>query len=285
MEPTGKFRHFDRRLAALARRQTVFTVEELRALGLGDRAISARVEAKRLFRPFRGVYSLAPKLPPLERILAATLSTNAAASHFAGLHAYGLTTSFTGAVDVTSRRQVRRQPGLRPHRATRLRTTTRHGIELVEPVLLLTQLSRSKLTDDDYRRVVNEALVQELVTESELERAARGRLRVLLELGVGRARSYFEDAFPPWARRHDLPGYFLNAKVHGVEVDVHFPDHHLVLELDGEKYHRTTIRKSMDARKQRRLEALGIRVLRAEQLDDELLSRLAWATATRRRAA
>jgi hypothetical protein len=109
MEATGKFRHSDARLAELARRREVFTLADLRRLGFDDRTISGRVAAGRLFRQFRGVYSLAPRVPPRERIRAATLSTDAAASHFAGIHLCNLTHSFTGAVDVTSDRQIRRQ--------------------------------------------------------------------------------------------------------------------------------------------------------------------------------
>jgi hypothetical protein len=264
-------------VAELARRSEVFTRADLRGAGLGDRTISKRCKARRLFRVYRAVYSLTPRVSPLARIRAATLSTGAAASHFAGLHGYGLTASFTGAVDVTSPRDVARQPGLRPHRVRcEFEPMIRHGIPLVPPPLLFAQLGRSSLSYEGFRRVVNEAITLELTDEDELRAVARGRLKRLLDDGVGRTRSSFEDRFPPWASRHGLAGYLLNALIHGVEVDVYFPEQRVVLELDG-KWHRPRPRQVTDRRKQARLEALGERVLRAEALDDELVKRLTHA--------
>ena len=75
----------DARIANIAARQwTIVTLDDLRSCGLSQQAVSKRVQAGRLFRRFRGVYSVVPN-PPLEGcFLAAVLACGPGAvlSHF-----------------------------------------------------------------------------------------------------------------------------------------------------------------------------------------------------------
>lgn len=89
-------------------------------------------------------------------------------------------------------------------------------------------------------------------------------------------RSSLEDDFADFIARHGLPRPEFNAVVAGWEVDSYWPYHRLIVELDGDRYHRTALRREDDLRKQAALEALGLRVLRVADLFDEsqLLRRL-----------
>lgn len=55
----------------------------------------------------------------------------------------------------------------------------------------------------------------------------------------------------------------VNVKVFGKEVDFYWPEHRLVLELDGDAFHGDPVRKQIDLEKQRFLESHGLTVLRA----------------------
>jgi very-short-patch-repair endonuclease len=63
-------------------------------------------------------------------------------------------------------------------------------------------------------------------------------LRALIQQPTGPTRSEFEDRFLVFARRYDLPTPNLNVRVAGYEVDVMFPAHKVIVELDGYDYHQ-----------------------------------------------
>lgn len=265
----------------------VFTREELLLLGFSEDQIDHRVATGRLFRLFAGAYSLSPNVSALERIRAATLSAGAAASHLAALYVHGVARTFAGPVDVTSARHVRSRPGILSHRwrsaAIDLDFRISSGVLVLAPALCLLQLSASALSDRGYRRLVNEAQVMDLVSADELRclvASARGiptrRLSGLLGAGSARTRSSLEDDFAEFVASNALPRPVFNAVIHGWEVDAYWPAFGLVVELDGERYHRTALRREDDLRKQAALEAVGLRVVRVADLLDarQLLRRL-----------
>ena len=63
-------------------------------------------------------------------------------------------------------------------------------------------------------------------------------------------------------RAHAVPLPSLNVMVHGIEVDAYWPESDLVVELDSWQWHRTRSRFENDRRRDARLAARGIRVLR-----------------------
>ncbi len=66
--------------------------------------------------------------------------------------------------------------------------------------------------------------------------------------------------------RNGFTGFKTNARIPGlprwIEVDVLFAAHKLVIEVDGDKFHKTRYRRKKDARKQAIVEAAGLRVIR-----------------------
>ena len=95
-------------------------------------------------------------------------------------------------------------------------------------------------------------------------RRAVAQLQAVIADGPAPTRSELEDAMLALLKRHGLPRPQINARIGIDEVDLWFPDSDLVVELDGWRYHGSAIRHRLDARKQARLEAAGLRVLRAD---------------------
>jgi very-short-patch-repair endonuclease len=128
---------------------------------------------------------------------------------------------------------------------------------------------------------VHEAEVQRRVNERQLRtqldrangRRGAARLEAIVEKGPAPTRSELEDRVLAIVRSHALPRPQVNARIGAFEVDLAFPDHGLVVEADGERYHGTPTARRRDAARQATLEAAGFRVLRVtwEQvtLDEE----------------
>jgi very-short-patch-repair endonuclease len=75
-------------------------------------------------------------------------------------------------------------------------------------------------------------------------------------------RSEFEDAFAIFAARAGLPDYRPNTIVAGHEADIYFPEHRLVVELDGYDYHSGQDRFEEDRDRDADLLAAGIATVR-----------------------
>jgi Protein of unknown function (DUF559) len=69
------------------------------------------------------------------------------------------------------------------------------------------------------------------------ERLQAPRLRPFIEHPSAPTRSEFEDAFLAFIAEFGLPTPVMNARILGRERDVVFPDHKLIVELDGYQFH------------------------------------------------
>jgi very-short-patch-repair endonuclease len=100
-------------------------------------------------------------------------------------------------------------------------------------------------------------------------------LRAVVEAHQGSTltRSQAEELALELIRGANLPQPRTNAYVAGYEVDFHWPEHHLVVEIDGYAYHSTRRAFEHDRRKQTDLRTAGLTVLRFsyEQLRREPL--------------
>lgn len=91
------------------------------------------------------------------------------------------------------------------------------------------------------------------------------KLRPLLALWVPelkRIRSVLEGQFLlAWIERGlEMPK--VNVRVSGYEVDLYWPQHGVVLELDGDAFHSDPVQRGIDAEKQKHLESEGLIVFR-----------------------
>jgi very-short-patch-repair endonuclease len=133
-------------------------------------------------------------------------------------------------------------------------------------------LSEKRLAD-----AVHEAEVQRLFDLTKVREAQarvpgrKGRHRLDRVLAAYEARpmtrSEAERRFLALIQSHALPQPRANQLLHGYEVDFHWPDDALVVEIDGAAAHHTRRAFEEDRRRDRALAKNGVQVLRIAATD------------------
>ncbi|MBA3746232.1 MAG: type IV toxin-antitoxin system AbiEi family antitoxin domain-containing protein [Solirubrobacterales bacterium] len=282
-----------------ARQHGRIHVRQLAACGLDDAAIARRVKNGTLHRVHVGVYAVGHAGGSLHaRFMAAVLAAGSGAvlSHWAAAVLWGLVRWDGRAVDVTAPGSGnRRRPGIRFHR-TRSMTpddmTRREGIRVVTAARALLEIA-PQLSDRRLRRVVRQALAEELTSAGEIadvvarangHRSAK-RLAVVIAGPPAPTRSGHED---------DVLDLVLAARLQPPDVnkplvvggstyrpDMRWPVQRLILEVDS-VWHDDPVAQACDAERQADLEASGERVLRTTREQacshpSQLVARLAAA--------
>jgi very-short-patch-repair endonuclease len=95
-------------------------------------------------------------------------------------------------------------------------------------------------------------------------------IRAILDIGPAFTRSELEARFMSFVRQTALPSPLLNADLQGFECDCVWPEHRLIVELDGHAAHGTVAAFERDRARDRALTAVGWRVVRVtwRQLED-----------------
>jgi hypothetical protein len=83
---------------------------------------------------------------------------------------------------------------------------------------------------------VHLAALGDVVARNRGNRGAKLLMPFVAEQG-NPTRSGFEDDFKLFCARYGLPEPLINTYVNGYEVDAYFPDHRVIVELDGRRYH------------------------------------------------
>ena len=250
---------------------------DLEALGFPKAAVEHRVKTGRLHLISRGVYAVGrPELTPHGRWMAAVLvcGDGAALSHRSAAELWGIGYEEKDRIDVTVRRECRiRRGGLKVRARAFLSersVTRRHGIPVTHPVQTLIDLA-TELKIMRLERAVNEADKLDLVDPETLRTALDGyvgmpgvkTLRTMLDRHTFRlSDSDLEIFFRPLALAAGFPFPLTKHWVLGYEVDFWFPDHGLVVETDGLRYHRTPAQQARMAKRDQKHTAAGLRVLR-----------------------
>lgn len=261
----------------------VITRAQLLAAGHGPTAIDRRLADGRLRRLHRGVYAVGHRALRVEAHWCAAVlacGQGAVLSHRTAAALWGL--GDTRVLDVTApaRRRVR---GIVAHhsRLTAADVTVRRGMPATTVARTLLDLGevleRAELT-----RTLEQAMRLKLYSRRALDEAAsraagRRALRPLracldeLEPRRARTRSELERRALALIRDHGLPAPEVNARLLGLEVDLHWPDRGLVVELDGHAFHTTPAEFERDRRRDAELTAAGHRVVRFtwRHLEDE----------------
>ena len=260
--------HVDVAIAGLAARQhAMVATRQLESLGLSRAAIVKRVRAGRLTPQMRGVYRVGPFTPPLRPEMAALLACpGAVLSHQSAAFVLELALR-PDEVHVIAPTQRRRREGLVVHRA-HLRTEEiwdGRSLSLTSPFRTLSDLRHSPV----FEKAVWEASYQRLVSDDEA--------RTLLGRKAPRADHEGERYLVDLILQAGLPEPRTNTRIGRFEVDLYWPEHRLVVELDSRNAHGHELAKDRDARKQRRLEQEGIALVRVsvEELSEQPLKALA----------
>jgi very-short-patch-repair endonuclease len=226
-------------IAALARRQHgVVTRRQLLEAGVTDAMLEARLGAQRFRRLHRGVYLVGPLQPPRAAEMAAVLAggagTHVSHTHAAALHR--LLPPSRPPIHVTVQGvDCGRVAGLRAHRVVRLtpeETGEVEGIPVTSPARTLVDIAN-------------------VVSRRHLD----GREPALTD-------SEAEEVLLAIVRGGGLPEPRLNAMIGGFRVDFYWPEAGVVLEVDGFAVHGLPRRFEGDRRRDLRLAAVGLQVVR-----------------------
>jgi very-short-patch-repair endonuclease len=259
------------------RQHGVVTRTQLEALGFSRRGIEHRALSGRLFLVSRGVYAVGrPELTPHGRWMAAVLACGdgAVLSHRSAAELWGIGREWERRIDISIRRpskirrkglKVRTRPSLGAKNVTRWR-----GIPVTGPIQTLIDLA-TELQPLRLERAVNEADKLDLVDPETLRMELDGRkgepgvkkLATLLDRHTFRlSDSDLEVLFRPLALAAGFARPLSKQWILGYEADFHFPDHDLIVETDGLRYHRTPSQQARAARRDQIHTAAGFAVLR-----------------------
>jgi very-short-patch-repair endonuclease len=180
-----------------------------------------------------------------------------------------------GHIDVTvTARHPRDKPGVRVHRVRHLDprdVTRREGVPVTSAAR--TVLDLAAVADRrELARALEEAEVQRLVTRPQLiallarhrgHRGARALRAALARYDTpALTRSEAERRMLELIRAARLPAPRTNAQVKGHEVDLLWPTHRLIVEIDGFAFHSTRRAFERDRARDQQLQAKGYRVIR-----------------------
>lgn len=250
-------------------------LSQLRALGFTRGSYEHRVRAGALHRVFPSVLSLVhPVLEPLALETAALLyvGDDAVLSHDSAAALWGLTPTPSFVAITVIGRRVRSQPPLRIHqvKAIDIRDLRMHqGFPVTAPARTLIDCAGASPTID---RLLNEARVLKLVKNAEIEAAmdrCPGRkgvkaLRALLkaEDDTGFTRLEAERILKRLIKGARLEPPLFNTYVAGLQVDVVWAAHKLVVEVDGYAAHGHRAAFERDRARDHKLVSEGYVVLR-----------------------
>jgi very-short-patch-repair endonuclease len=265
---------FERRLAALARRQQAMVSHvQLKELGLGASGIAKRARSGRLSRMYRGVYHAGHGPPTRKgRFMAAVLACGdgAVLSHRSAAVLWGLMHGGPEHPEVTvPRNGGRGHAGIAVHRSPLPASdkTTHEGI----PV---TTVARTLI---DLADVVSRRSLERAFDRAEYQRLDFSGLRVISqrrgasllaavmaehEAGTTMTRSALEEGMLALCREAALPLPEVNRHVEENEVDFVWRERAAIVETDGWRAHGTRRAFERDRVRDAELTVAGWRVLR-----------------------
>lgn len=266
----------EHRIAAVAEGQGgVISAAQLRELGLTRAAVSRRVAKGTLHPWHRGVYAVGHRnIGALGRRMAAVLACGdgAVVSHATAADAWDLRRSGSGIVAIIvpvaggrkrhERVRVHRVPGLAADETTMLGalpiTTPERTLFDLAAVARLEDLVRA-FEQAEALRIVDHA---KLAAYAERRASGVGKLRAAIGRDPDHTRSWLERRFVALCAKANVPKPLVNTKVGPHAVDFLWPEHRLVVETDGRRWHDTRRAFETDRRRDADLAVAGYRVVR-----------------------
>ena len=254
-----------------SRSHGVVTRAQLLDAGITSKQIVRRLKSGTLLRQHQGVYRVGHRAPSTEaRYLGAVLACGdkaLLAGHAAGW-LLGILKGRPPApeVIVAAKRRVK---GVKVREARALKradATLWRGIPVTSPARTLVDLA-GDLEDDDLARAVHEAGIRHHITPARVDAVLARRpnspgaqkLRAVLHGDTPVSLSDLESAaislLDANKASHVRPQTNRPAGAH--RVDWRWPDHHLTVELDSYRYHRSRHAWEQDRRREREAHARG----------------------------
>jgi very-short-patch-repair endonuclease len=244
----------DGRIAALAGQQrTIVAHHQLIALGCPRRVIAHWVNRGRLHPVFFAVYSVVDgELPPHAREQAALLALGGRTflSHHTAAAIWGLRRTLPVEVEVSVvGRRCSSRRGMRAHEIQEIdRSEIRHheGLWVSSPARAVLEIAGT-LSPGEVAAAIDDGLGSKILKRRELDdvlarhrgHRGAGRLAAVLSGGAGTTitRSRAEKAFLKLIRDSGLPAPLVNEPFGRWELDFFWPEHRLVVEIDGYGFH------------------------------------------------
>jgi very-short-patch-repair endonuclease len=245
------------------------TAKQLTALGMSRDAIKHRLTVGTLIRVHQGVYAVGHlSTNPLDRAKGALLTTGprsglavtTALAYWRGDRRWPKPLELISASD-------RRPAGLVVHHcSTLLRRDIRvaDGLRITSPARTALDIA-PRVTIERLNRIVNDLRHVNRLTVAQLRDIAARNSRhpgtKLIRDLIGESqreptRSELENAFLRLLKKHRLPTPQINVHVAGHRVDAYFPEHQLVIELDGRLTHGNDWRPAFETDRARTVDVL-----------------------------
>lgn len=290
--PVASRRHVSTRaIRDLASRQRGLVARsQLITIGFSTQQIEQRLTDLDLIRMIRGVYSLGDGPVTQEtRWLAAVLAhPGCVVSHRSATALWGLEAP-RGAIEIVGVQRQRLRTRPRPvyeANPPRLKDPLLHGTRRLPSEDLATCLgipvtsvprtildSAATASPGQLEDLIDEAFVKGLLKRCDLVamlnrtsgRKGGSRLRGVIGDMLGQAgetRSGLERKMLRLCARYGIPAPLTNQIVCGLEVDCYWPEHKLIVEVDGRSFHQSGRSFETDRERDAHLERHGFRVLR-----------------------
>ena len=261
-------------LARLAARQFgVVSRRQLTELGFIPSAINRMVNQGRLHRLHPGVYAVGHvALTRTSHLVAALFwaGERSALSHVTAAEWCRFCDERPGPIHITSLTKTKSRPGIRIHRARTLEVTRRNRLPVTTVPRTLIDCAatvpfsdlRYMLANADHHRFLSVPAVEAQLRRGRKGSNALNRALTIHRPELARTRSPLERHFIPLLERFDLPIPEFNVRVCGHLVDCHWPEHLVVVELDGGQTHGTIAAVRRDRQRDLDLRAGGYTVRR-----------------------
>ncbi len=262
-------------MRVVRRQRGRITWAQLKALGAADGTIGTWIKAGYLTRVLPKVYAVGHTAPSREADLWAAVlyaGPGAMLSHASAAHHRGLIIHPPKLIHVsTPREKVRSIRGLIQVHGERDLTRSKHqGIptttnEQTALDLAATEdikLVRRALAVLDYRKELDVKALEAIGGKGRRGTRALNAALQTHQPELAYTNGKLEEAFLYLCERFDLQVPKFNAMVHGEQVDAYWPEHGLVVEVDGLDNHSSPAQIRTDRRKDLKLRAHGLRVVR-----------------------
>jgi hypothetical protein len=246
---------------------------QLRALGVGRGEIEVWIERQALVRVLPRVYALGHLAASREGDLWAAVlyaGPNAALSHATAAQCRGLIDYPPAVIEVSSPRRVGSVPGIRVYGRRPVERWLHNGIpvtSIAQTALDLAaaaefKLVRKALARLDFHHQLDVASLEAMCGSG---KSGSGALRSALAVHqprLARTNGQLEYDFFEWCEAWRVPLPLVNERVHGVLVDAYWPQHGVVVELDGDDNHSSPAQRRRDKANDMLLRSHGLSVLR-----------------------
>jgi hypothetical protein len=275
MQRQGASRHWEVAYRA-AKQHGVVSRDQLLAAGFGLGSIDNAVRTGRLHAVYRGVYAVGhPNVGAGGRRTAAVLACGPAAvlSHRTAGDHWGVLPSASARIHVTTTRS-RGVEGINVHRVRAIHPadrTVHNGIPVTtvaRTLLDLAEIARPRELERAIDRaerleLLDLSLIGAVCARSPGRHGLKPLNRALDDLiDPPITKSELERMFLDLCRAYGIPLPMTNVPLLGWEVDAYWPDHNVVVELDGYEWHKTRADFERDRLKQERLQVAGLPPLR-----------------------